>query len=205
MAFFWKFTRSGKFSPSYVSLVLDANSQFVDKDKMLWKTSVEELEMVMVLLHDVEVHNQPQLGATKPAFKVVVEAIGYEPTRNYMPLRDALGLVAGQSVMGRHGGGDLDWGYYSNMNTPLNLDISTLQVRGFIDAKTGILFGTEDKLSCFRGHNCFRNEGFYYDLMPKHDVMIPIMKVISDVNSARANQFAIDSLKWVKHSAVLHR
>ena len=41
--------------------------------------------MAMILLHDIEVLNQPELGATKPAFRVVVESLGYEPTLEYRP------------------------------------------------------------------------------------------------------------------------
>ena len=80
MGFYWKFTRSGKYSHSYISLIIDVEPSCIDKEKKLWKTSFEELEMFLVLLHDVEVINNPDLGATKPAFKEVVETLGYEPT-----------------------------------------------------------------------------------------------------------------------------
>ena len=75
MGFFWKFTRSGKFSASYVSLIIDADPNCVDRKRNVWRTSFEELGMTMILLHDVEVLNQPKLGATKPAFRVVVESL----------------------------------------------------------------------------------------------------------------------------------
>lgn len=93
MGFFWKFTRSGKWSNSYVSLIVDVCPSAYDMSHNQWTTSFEELGMVMLLLHDVEMLNQPTLGATKPAFKRVVESLGYEPTLNYIPQRHALSLV----------------------------------------------------------------------------------------------------------------
>ena len=90
MGFFWKFTRSGRFSSSYVSLIIDADPGAVNKVAHTWQTSFEELEMVVLLLHDVEVLNQPNLGPTTQAFKVVVQSLGYEPTLEYKQQRQQL-------------------------------------------------------------------------------------------------------------------
>lgn len=196
MGFFWKFTRSGRFSNSYVSLIIDADPTCVNKFTRQWQTSFEELGMVMLLLHDVEVLNQPDLGATKPAFKVIVQALGYEPTLEYQQQRQRFNLVCGQSVMGRHGGSGLDWGRFSSRRTPMFLDISELQVACFIQASTGRLYGYEDKLSCYRHHPDFINTGEFYDLMPKHMVMKPIMTGMMKVDRVRADKFARNFLKW---------
>ena len=150
MAFYWKFTRSGKFSRSYISLILDATPDAVKRQKMIWQTSFEEVGMCLMLLQDVEVKNVPTLGPTKPAFRDVVRSLGYEPSVEYREKRNEFKLVKGKSTMGRHDGEALDWGYYSNRLTPIDIDISSLQVGVFIDAKTGKLCGSEDKLSCFR-------------------------------------------------------
>ena len=198
MAFYWKFTRSGKFSRSYISLILDATPDAVKRQKMIWQTSFEEVGMCLMLLQDVEVKNVPTLGPTKPAFRDVVRSLGYEPSVEYREKRNEFKLVKGKSTMGRHDGEALDWGYYSNRLTPIDIDISSLQVGVFIDAKTGKLYGSEDKLSCFRADPNFRSEGFYFDLMPKHVVMIPMVKGLLATNAARANAFFEMHLKWKK-------
>lgn len=196
MGFFWKFTRSGRYSNSYVSLIIDADPTCVSKVTHLWQTSFEELGMIMLLLHDVEVLNQPALGATKPAFRVVVQSLGYEPTLEYRQQRQRFNLVCGQSVMGRHDGVGLDWGRFSSQRTPIVLDISSLQVACFIQASTGRLYGYEDKLSCYRQHPDFVNRGEFYDLMPKHLVMKPIMTEMRKIDRVRADKFARNFLKW---------
>ena len=198
MAFYWKFTRSGKFSRSYISLILDATPDAVKRQKMIWQTSFEEVGMCLMLLQDVEVKNVPTLGPTKPAFRDVVRSLGYEPSVEYKEKRNEFKLVKGKSTMGRHDGEALDWGYYSNRLTPIDIDISSLQAGVFIDAKTGKLYGSEDKLSCFRSDPNFRSEGFYFDLMPKHVVMIPMVKGLLATDAARANAFFEKHLKWKK-------
>ena len=88
MAFYWKFTRSGKFSRSYISLILDATPDAVKRQKMIWQTSFEEVGMCLMLLQDVEVKNVPTLGPTKPAFRDVVRSLGYEPSVEYKEKRN---------------------------------------------------------------------------------------------------------------------
>ena len=198
MGFFWKFTRSGRLSSSYVSLIIDVDPTCVSKVTRKWQTSFEELAMVMILLHDVEVLNQPSLGATKPAFKIVVQSLGYEPTLGYQQRRHQFGLVCGQSVMGRHGGAGLDWGRFALQHTPLTLDITDFQVACFINASDGRLFGNEDKLSCYRRHPDFIDDGEFYDLMPKHIVMNPIMTAMKKVDADCADRFARDCLGWTR-------
>ncbi len=198
MGFFWKFTRSGKYSHSYVSLIIDVDPICVNEDSKIWETSFEELGMVMLLLHDVEVLNQPELGATKPAFKDVVQSLGYKPTLKYRQLRHKLGLVCGQCIMGRHSGVGLDWGRFSMTETPIKLAIQGLQVACYINASDGRLYGSEDKLLCYRQHQDFSKSGMYYDLMPKHTVMNPIMRALLEEDFERADKFAQKWLKWKK-------
>ena len=204
MAFFWKFTRSGMYSRRYISLIVDATPDAMDYEAMVWRTSFEELGMFMILLQDVEVHNVPELGPTKPAFRDVVRSLGYEPSLNYETQRYNFKLVRGRCVMGRHGGPGEDWGFYGNKRTPISLSISDLQVASIVDANSGRRnsYDTEDKLSCFRNDPCFRSEGRYYDLMPKHVVMVPIVKRMLESDEARAVSFLCNFLKWRPWSVI---
>jgi len=197
MGFFWKFTRSGRISASYVSLIIDVDPPCFSRSTNSWITSFEELGMVMLLLHDVEVLNQPTLGATKPAFKVVVQSLGYEPTLLYRQQRERMGLVLGRSVMGRHSGEGLDWGRYSSARTPIMLDVSQLEVAAYVRASDGRLYGNEDKLSCYRSHAEFCNQGEFYDLMPKHVVMKNIVIAMKQCDVERTERFVTTWLKWV--------
>jgi len=198
MGFFWKFTRSGKFSASYVSLIIDVDPDSIDRNRNVWKSSFEELGMVMLLLHDVEVLNQPELGATKPAFRVVVQSLGYEPTLEYEQQRERMGLVVGKSVMGRHDGVSLDWGRYDSNRTPVELSLDRLQVAAYVRASDGKLYGNEDKLSCYRTHCRFVSKGEYYDLMPKHVVMKPIIETMRCCDERRTELFVVKWLKWTR-------
>ena len=198
MGFFWKFIRSGKFSASYVSLIIDVDPDCVDRKRNVWRTSFEELGMAMILLHDVEVLNQPKLGATKPAFREVVESLGYEPTLEYRPLRERMGLVMGQCVMGGHDGFSLDWGRYESNRTLIEISTAGLQVAAFVQASDGRLYGVEDKLSCYRSHPRFPTDGCFYDLMPKHVVMKPFIEAMRGCDEHRTDAFVSKWLKWVK-------
>ena len=154
------------------------------------------LSMAMILLHDVEVMNQPTLGTTKPAFKIVVQSLGYEPTLRYVQQRQQFGLVVGQCVMGRHSGNGLDWGRCASLDTPMEIDISGFRVAAYIRASDGRLYGDEDKLSCYRGHRDFCKDGEFYDLMPKHEVMNPIVTAMKATDAQRTEKFVRESLKW---------
>ena len=199
MAFYWKFTRSGKISRRYISLIVDATPDAINPERHIWHTSFEEIGMCLILLQDVEVNNVPLLGPTKPAFRDVVRMIGYEPSVEYRETRHKMRLVKGQSVMGRHNGSQLDWGYYSNRTTQIDVDITDLQVAAFIDAASGKLWNDgEDKLSCFREDPSFVATGIYYDLMPKHIVMIPLARYLLEKDEARADRFFRNILKWAK-------
>lgn len=200
MGFYWKFTRSGKYSSKYISLIIDVVPSKIDVSKKVWNTTLEELENFLLLLHDVEVINNPSLGAMKPAFREVVQTLDYDSTLNYKEQRNALGLVCGKDVMGRHNGQPLDWGYCSDGQTPISLDISNLPIAGFINAVDGKLFkgSYEDKLSCYRKHQYFESKGLYWDLMPKHIVMNPIIKKMLSIDQNKTEEFILNQLKWIK-------
>ena len=112
--FYWKFTRSGRHNTRYA----------VNSDRRIWHTSFEEIEICLVLLHDVETCNVPSLGPTKPAFRDIVRSIGYEPSSLYKETRQEMYLVKGKDVMGRHDGVPLDWGCCNDRHTPIDVDIT---------------------------------------------------------------------------------
>lgn len=199
MGFYWKFTRSGAISSRYISLIIDVEPSCIDPQTNIWHTSFEELQMFLVLLHDVEVINNPGLGPTKEKFRRVVETLGYEPTLAYRELRYDFGLVLGQDVMGRHNGRPLDYGYYSNMTTPTDVNVTDLEIAGYINAEDGRRnpWDGEDKLSCYREIPGFQEIGFYWDFMPKHIVMNPIVGQMLAEDNARTNEFLIDYLRWL--------
>lgn len=199
MGFFWKFTRSGAINRRYISLIIDVEPSCFDPQTNTWHTSFEELEMFLVLLHDVEVINNPGLGTTKEAFRRVVEMLGYEPTLAYVELRNNFNLVLGQEVMGRHNGQPLDFGYYGNPTTPIDIDVTGFEVQSFINAVNGRRnpWDEEDKLSCYRNIPGFQQTGFYWDYMPRHIVMNPLVSRMLIEDNLRTNEFLIDYLRWL--------
>ena len=50
--FFWKFTRSGKYSSEYISLIFDFHDSLI-KDGLL-ELSFDECKDMLYLIHDVE-------------------------------------------------------------------------------------------------------------------------------------------------------
>lgn len=204
MAFYWKFTRSGKLSKAYISLIVDATPDSINPECRIWHTSFEEIMMCLILLHDVETANMSSIALTKGSFRDAVHKIGYEPSSAYSEMRSTMGLVKDQCVMGRHNGAPLDWGYYGCRDTPIDLDITGLQVAGFVNAMDGKLSGKtwvrdkEDKLSCFRSDPNFIPTGMYYDLMPKHNVIIPLARHLLAKDAVRADCFFKNILKWTK-------
>lgn len=204
MAFYWKFTRSGKLSKDYISLIVDATPDSINPEHRIWHTSFEEIEMCLILLHDVETMNKSSIALIKAPFRDFVSEIGYEPSSAYSEMRSTMGLVKGQCAMGRHNGSPLDWGYYGCRDTPIDLNITGLRLAGFVNAIDGKLSGktwawdTEDKLSCFRDHPNFIPTGMYYDLMPEHNVIVPLAKHLLETDAIRANEFFTSVLKWTK-------
>ena len=55
--FFWKFSRDGDFSKTYVSFILDVHDSNIEKigKDLFWKVSFNSLFMTLLLLQDIEI------------------------------------------------------------------------------------------------------------------------------------------------------
>lgn len=193
MGFFWKFSRNGWKSRTYQSYIIDVlPSSFTRiNGKKIWKTSFEELEVFLILLQDIEVRNNPKLGATKPDFDKFVRQLGYKATTNY----EISGIkhILGEAVIGRHNGSPLPWGYYSNKATPITVDVTNLKydyVVSFNSAKG------KDMLQHYVDHAKFESNGDYWDYMPMHSCLLDIVDAIKKCDNKRAEKFLLDVLKW---------
>lgn len=198
--FFWKFTRSGKYSYRYISLIMDFHNSMI-RDGNLY-VSFEECEDILCLMHDVEYHNSKSnfsAGIMKGPFQAPINTLGFTTTEKYSELRRIKNLVKGQMTLGTHNGTPLDYGIsLRNDNPCIGLDISKLNIKMNINAVTGIIYGTEDKLKAYRNSNYFINSGYYFDLMPKHDCMIEIFNKMYAINPQRTLDFVTSQLKWIK-------
>lgn len=198
--FFWKFTRSGKYSTRYISLILDFHCSKIEDGCLC--VSFDECKDILCLMHDVEFHNSQfnySAGIMKGPFQTPINLLGYTTTTNYRELRSLKGLVLGKMTLGTHNGDPLDYGASRRKDTSkVMLDINKLNIKMNIDSKTGIIYGTEDKLKAYRSEIDFVNDGFYFDLMPKHDCMIEIFQKMYLTNPYETIDFVIKELKWTK-------
>ena len=108
--FFWKFTRSGKFSSRYISLIIDLHDSRISNG--LLSLSFEECQDIMILIHDVETLNgisNFSSGLEKQPFQEQVNKLGYKASSSYEQRRFVEGLVQGQMTLGTHGGTPLDY------------------------------------------------------------------------------------------------
>ena len=198
--FFWKFTRSGWQSASYVSLILDFHDSQISNGYLL--TNFDECKDMMYLIQDVEVYNQVNnqtAGLLKPAYSSQVRILGYTPTNKYLQMRQNLNLVLGQDVLGTHSGTPLDYGKSDKIsNYQIKLNLSNLRYSCNIPAKTGLRNGfAEDKLRAFRKFRGFINEGTYYDLMPAHSCIIEIVNEMLKCDQTATINFLKNDLKWI--------
>lgn len=197
--FFWKFTRSGKYSLKYISLILDFHCSKIKDGYLL--VSYNECKDILCLMHDVEFHNSQfnySAGIMKGPFQAPINSLGYTTTSNYSELRTIRGLVLGKMTLGTHGGNPLDYGASRRLDSSdVMLDINKLNIKMNIDSKTGIIYGTEDKLKAYRNDFDFNNDGFYFDLMPKHDCMIEIFKKMYITKPRETIDFVLNELKWM--------
>src|SRR5690554_3626669 len=102
--FFWKFTRSGKFSNKYISLIMDFHSSRINNNNL--EVSFEECKDILCLMHDVEHHNSQfnhSAGIMKGPFQAPINSLGYTTTPVYSELRNMRNLVSGQMTLGTHG------------------------------------------------------------------------------------------------------
>lgn len=197
--FFWKFTRSGKYSRKYISLIIDFHEDNISNNKLY--LSYEECQNLLILIQDVEKLNglvNSTAGLLKLPYKTIVNALSYDTTDNYLELRNNKGLVLGQMVLGNHTGSPLDFGKDTHNTKDLYLDISSLEIKMFIDANSGIIYGKEDKLKAYREQPEFISSGRYFDLMPKHICIVEIVKKMLEYDKEKTELFLKDVLKWKK-------
>lgn len=196
--FFWKFTRSGRISQKYISLILDFHDSNI-KDNFL-KLSFNSCEDLLCLMHDVEVINMKinsTAGLLKPAIASVVADMGFKTTNNYVSQRYKRELVLGKMVLGSHDGEPLEFGKSTKNDTDfVLLDINKLKINYTIPVDNGLLWGVEDKLKAFRNDADFINNGNYFDLMPMHICMLEIFDKMRTFNPTKAYSFAINILNW---------
>lgn len=197
--FFWKFTRSGKYSNKYISLIIDFHESNIGDGKLF--LSYEECKNILILIQDVEKLNglvNSTAGLLKPPYRSVINLLSFDPTDIYKELRHNHHLVLDKMILGNHVGTPLDYGKDAHTEKELYLDINNLQIQMFIDAKTGIIYGNEDKLKAYRNEPEFIFAGKYFDLMPKHDCVIEIVTKMMEYDEAQTEDFLINVLKWKK-------
>jgi hypothetical protein len=198
--FFWKFTRSGKISNKYISLIMDFHYSSIDDNSLL--VSYEECEKMLILIHDVETLNGKynySAGILKQPFQQQVNRLGFRATNKYQESRYDNGLVYGQMTLGTHGGSPLDYGLFRDSSIRnIKLDINNLKIVMTIDAKTGHIYGNEDKLIAYRQFQEFFNYGYYFDLMPMHSCIVEIVSKMMAFDKNRTLNFIDSKLRWEK-------
>ena len=101
--FFWKFSRDGAQSRTYVSFIFDVPSSQLNEDATIWHATFNQLKMVLTLLQDVELLNKSNLE--KKAFIDAVKDCGYTPPATAEQLRnvwDVSGLRYWSSYRGTY-------------------------------------------------------------------------------------------------------
>ena len=193
---YWKFSRSGNTSRSYVSLIFDIGEDLFDQfDNLSLNITFDQIKMMLVLLQDVEVLNNPDSWYVKPALLKEVNKINYNLSSNYKPSRDAFGLVKGKEKIGVHSGTPLDYGFIKNTGQLSKISIKNLQVSFVLDASLEQK-KSFDKLKAYRGFSTFKGAIKYYDLMPRHNVIPELYSMMLNINKNETARFVEDTLKW---------
>ena len=122
--------------------------------------------------------------------------LGYKSTNNYNYKRYDRGLVLGQMTLGNHFGSPIDYGISNKNGKIVKLNTDNLKISMNIDAKTGMIYGVEDKLKAYRDNPYFIDEGYYFDLMPMHKCIIEIVYKMMEVDSDETISFLLNELKW---------
>lgn len=198
MAFYWKYTRSGMYSTTYLSFIIDVLPTYVNRvgGSLFWETSFEELESFLILLQDIEAINNPVANITKPNYANFVTQLGYTATNTYTV--QGSNFYIGTAIMGKHTGRPLPWGYVDIKTTPITLDVTGIKCSAFPNASNGLIPNhTDDKLLTFRNHTSFVNTGSYWDYMPLHSCIVMIINEMKKVNANRTDLFVKNILKWV--------
>lgn len=197
--FFWKFTRSGKYSNKYISLIIDFHESSIRNNNLY--LSYEECKNILILIQDVEKLNglvNSTAGLLKPPYRSVINRLSFEPTDTYKELRYNHDLVLDKMILGNHTATPLDYGKDTHTAKELCLDIKNLQIQMFIDSKTGVIYGNEDKLKAYRNEPEFVFTGKYFDLMPKHICITEIVTKMIKYDKNQTDKFLIDVLKRKK-------
>ena len=197
--FFWKFTRSGKYSNQYISLIIDFHESSIENNKLY--LSYDECKNILILIQDVEKLNglvNSTAGLLKTPYRSVINELWFDPTDDYTELRYNKNLVLGKMVLGNHTGSPLDYGKDVHFSKEVCLEIDALQVKMLIDAKSGKIYGMEDKLKAYRREPEFVAAGSYFDLMPKHSCVKEIVSKMLEHDKPQTEKFLIDVLKWKK-------
>lgn len=205
--YFWKFVRNGNQSRKYISLIIDSPIEYCPNvSERLWKMSYSGLEMLMILLHDVELLNEELNetgGIQKEAFVRAVGELGYLPSKSYKALRSKYGLVLGADTLGRHKRGLLDYGYYKNEKDIIPIDVSCFYPVRWLMENSEIKTPEYDNLKVYRKHKEFEKDKIYFDFMPLHKHMVVIVDYMLEYDKVRTETFLSEVLNWTKMEDVI--
>jgi hypothetical protein len=201
---FWKFSRDGVFSETYVSFIFDIPSTQLREESKVWKASFDQLSTVLLLLQDVELLNKKNLE--KAAFVQAVQKCGYSAPKTASQMRDAKGLVYGSAVIGRHNGNPIPYGMHleKSISSTFELDVSKFTPALNLDGYNGRIIKSwkgprnvkTDLLSCYRAIKCFDPRTNYWDLMPKHTHMQYICHAMKSLDMESTEKFLTQTLQW---------
>lgn len=205
--FFWKFSRDGDYSSTYISFIIDVPTTLIElsSDKTYWLSSFNSLSMVLLCLQDVELFNeeigQRNAGLKKESYVNAVIDCGFNPPSNNPQLRTKYGLVKGKFVNGRHSGEPVDWGLWSDSNIEkvVKIDVTDFNpIRNLNNNGLHEKSGNRDLLFCYRQNNFFNKEIGYWDLMPRHKHMKRIFLAMKELDEDKADKFVGKVLNWTK-------
>lgn len=203
-SFFWKFSRDGDYSKTYISFILDVpqTNIILQDNSKFFQTTFDSLSNLLLLLQDVELFNKKQgqksAGLNKVSYKTEINKCGYMPNSDWLEKRNSMNLVGGTASMGKHKGAPIDWGFFNNENEPIILDITNYSPIRNVEGKKGLCKETQDRdlLSCFRPHPQFDNSLTYWDFMPMHKHIPKIFNAMKSHNSSKADKFVQEILGW---------
>jgi len=203
-SFFWKFSRNGNRSTTYISFIVDVpqiNIILQNRSKF-FQTTFDSLSNILLLLQDVELFNkwqgQRNAGLDKEHYKREVNKCGFIPNFDWPEKRNSMNLVKGTASMGRHDGAPIDWGFYGDENEVISLNITNFSPVRNVNGATGLCIETQDRdlLSCFRLEPHFDSSINYWDFMPMH-IHIPIIfNAMKNHDSIKADEFVRETLGW---------
>jgi hypothetical protein len=207
-SFFWKFTRDGDYSKTYVAFIMDVHDFNIlnQNGKIFWITSFNCLANILILLQDVEIYNEKlgekRAGLEKNTYVSAVNDCGFSPPKKHIELRHITSLVLGTAIMGKHKGFPLDWGFYEdNCEDLIKIDVTDFTPVRHVGAKTGIhpKSNNKDLLLCYRNNVFFNNKGWYWDLMPRHIHMKRIVDNMNNISEKKTSEFLDKILGWKKN------